>query len=142
MVHQPFTRARHLFLSWARYKQSSRPIQLLEKSFYWYIPPTTTSSKESLSFRFSKKILYTPIFPYVSRASPFLCFLIRQAENLVSGSTLCSLHHYNAKSSYNNNNNGEWNICHVEAKGSTSDPDSNIIYGSNSEVTMTESSKT
>jgi len=22
---------------------------------------------------------------------------------------------------------GEWNICYVEAKGSTSDPDSNII---------------
>ena len=25
---------------------------------------------------------------------------------------------------------GEWNMCYVEAKGSTNDPDSNIIYGS------------
>ena len=29
-------------------------------------------------------------------------------------------------------------MCHVEAKGSTSDPDSNIIYWSNSEVTITK----
>ena len=28
-------------------------------------------------------------------------------------------------------------MCYVEAKGSTSDPDSNIIYGSNSKVTTT-----
>jgi len=26
---------------------------------------------------------------------------------------------------------GEWSMCYVEAKGSTSDLDSNIIYGSN-----------
>ena len=32
-------------------------------------------------------------------------------------------------------------MCHVEAKGSTSDTD-NIIYGSNSKVTITESNKT
>ena len=36
---------------------------------------------------------------------------------------------------------GEWNMCYVEAKGSTSDPDSNIIYGSNSKVTITKSNK-
>jgi len=42
----------------------------------------------------------------------------------------------------NNNNNGEWNMCYVETKGSTSDPDSNIIYGSNSKVTITKSNKT
>ena len=30
-------------------------------------------------------------------------------------------------------------MCYVEAKGSTSDPDSNIVYGSNSKVTITES---
>jgi len=34
------------------------------------------------------------------------------------------------------------NMCYVEAKGSTNDPDSNIIYGSNSKVTATESNKT
>ena len=33
-------------------------------------------------------------------------------------------------------------MCHVEAKGSTSDPDSNIIYGSNPKVTITKSNKT
>ena len=33
-------------------------------------------------------------------------------------------------------------MCHVEAKGSTSDPDSSIIYGSNSKVTITKSNKT
>ena len=34
-------------------------------------------------------------------------------------------------------------VCaYVEAKGSTSDPDSNIIYGSNSKVTITKSNKT
>ena len=34
-------------------------------------------------------------------------------------------------------------ICaYVEAKGSTSDPDSNIIYRSNSKVTITKSNKT
>ena len=33
-------------------------------------------------------------------------------------------------------------MCYVEAKGSTSDPDSNIIYGSNSKVTITKSNKT
>jgi hypothetical protein len=37
---------------------------------------------------------------------------------------------------------GEWNMCYVEAKCSSSDPDSNIIYGSNSKVTITESKKT
>ena len=37
---------------------------------------------------------------------------------------------------------GECNICYVEAKGSTSDPDSNIIVGSNSKVTITKSNKT
>jgi len=37
---------------------------------------------------------------------------------------------------------GEWNMCYVEAKGSTSNPDNNIIYGSNSKVTTTESNKT
>ena len=31
---------------------------------------------------------------------------------------------------------------YVEAKGSTSDPNSNIIIGSNSKVTITESNKT
>jgi hypothetical protein len=36
----------------------------------------------------------------------------------------------------------EWNMCYVEAKGSTSDSDSNIIYGSNSKVTTTKSNKT
>ena len=33
-------------------------------------------------------------------------------------------------------------MCHVEAKGSTSDPNSSIIYGSNSKVTITKSNKT
>ena len=33
-------------------------------------------------------------------------------------------------------------MCYVEAKGSKTDPDSNIIYGSNSKVTNTESNKT
>ena len=32
-------------------------------------------------------------------------------------------------------------MCYVEAKGSKSDPDSNIIYGSNSKVTITQSNK-
>jgi hypothetical protein len=34
------------------------------------------------------------------------------------------------------------NICYVEAKGSTIDPDSNIAYGSNSKVTIAKSNKT
>jgi len=38
--------------------------------------------------------------------------------------------------SYNSNNNNN-NIFYVEAKSSTSDPDSNIIYGINSKVTIT-----
>ena len=33
-------------------------------------------------------------------------------------------------------------MCYVEAKDSTSDPDSNIIYRSNSKVTITKSNKT
>jgi ABC-type Mn2+/Zn2+ transport system permease subunit len=33
-------------------------------------------------------------------------------------------------------------FCYVEAKCSTSDPDSNNIYGSNSEVTITKSKET
>ena len=33
-------------------------------------------------------------------------------------------------------------MCYVEANGSTSDPDSNIIFGSNSKLTTTESNKT
>ena len=33
-------------------------------------------------------------------------------------------------------------MSYAEAKGSTSDPDSNIIYGSISKVTFTESNKT
>ena len=33
-------------------------------------------------------------------------------------------------------------MCFVEAKCSSSDPDSNIIYGSNSKITITESKKT
>ena len=33
-------------------------------------------------------------------------------------------------------------MCCVEAKGSTSDPDSNTIYGSNPKVTITKSNKT
>ena len=37
---------------------------------------------------------------------------------------------------------GELNMCHVEAKGSIIVPDSNVIYGSNSTVTITYSNKT
>ena len=33
-------------------------------------------------------------------------------------------------------------MFYVEAKGSTSDPDSNIIYGSKPKVTTTKSNKT
>ena len=33
-------------------------------------------------------------------------------------------------------------MCYVEAKRSSSDPDPNIIYGSNSKVTVTKSKKT
>ena len=33
-------------------------------------------------------------------------------------------------------------MCHVEAKGNKSDPDSNFMYGSNSKVTITKSNKT
>ena len=33
-------------------------------------------------------------------------------------------------------------MFYVEAKGSTIDPDSNIIYRSNSKLTITESNKT
>jgi len=33
-------------------------------------------------------------------------------------------------------------MCYVEAKSSTIDPDTDIIYGSNSKVTLTESNKT
>jgi len=33
-------------------------------------------------------------------------------------------------------------MCYVEANGNISDPDSNIIYGSNSKATITESNKT
>jgi len=36
----------------------------------------------------------------------------------------------------------KWNVCYVEAKGSTSDHDSNIIYRSNSKVTVTQSNNT
>ena len=32
-------------------------------------------------------------------------------------------------------------MCYVEAKGNTSDPDSNMIYRSNSEVSITKSNK-
>ena len=41
-----------------------------------------------------------------------------------------------------NNNNNNNNTCYVEAKCSSSDPDSNIICGSNSKVTTTKSKKT
>ena len=37
---------------------------------------------------------------------------------------------------------GEWNMCFVEAKGSTTDPDSNVMYRSNSKVTITKSNNT
>jgi hypothetical protein len=37
---------------------------------------------------------------------------------------------------------GELNKCYVEAKCSSIDPDCNIIYGSNSKVTLTKSKKT
>ena len=33
-------------------------------------------------------------------------------------------------------------MCYVEAKDITGDPDSNIIYGSNSKVTITKPNKT
>ena len=33
-------------------------------------------------------------------------------------------------------------MCYVEAKGSTSDPDTIMIYGSNSKVAITKSNKT
>ena len=33
-------------------------------------------------------------------------------------------------------------MCYVEAKYSPSDPDSNIIYGSNSKITIIKSKKT
>ena len=33
-------------------------------------------------------------------------------------------------------------MCYVEAKGSTSDPDSNIMYGSNSKVAIIKSNST
>ena len=33
-------------------------------------------------------------------------------------------------------------MCYVEAKGSTSDPDSNIIHVNNSKVTNTKSNET
>ena len=33
-------------------------------------------------------------------------------------------------------------MCYVEAKGSKIDPDSNIIYGSNSKVIVTKSNMT
>ena len=33
-------------------------------------------------------------------------------------------------------------MCYVEAKGGTSDINSNMIYGSNSKVTITKSNKT
>ena len=33
-------------------------------------------------------------------------------------------------------------MCYVEAKDSTSDPDSNKIYGSNSKATIKKSNKT
>ena len=36
----------------------------------------------------------------------------------------------------------EWNMCYAEAKGSTTDRDSNIVYGSNFKVTITKSNKT
>ena len=42
----------------------------------------------------------------------------------------------------NNNNNNNNNMCYMEGKCSTSDPDCNIIYGSNSKVTVTESKET
>jgi hypothetical protein len=42
----------------------------------------------------------------------------------------------------NNNNNNNNNMRYVEAKSSTSDPDSNIIYGSNSKVAITKSKTT
>ena len=42
----------------------------------------------------------------------------------------------------NNNNNNNNTIGYVEAKHSTSDSDSNIIYGSNSKVTITKSKET
>jgi len=33
-------------------------------------------------------------------------------------------------------------MCYVEEKSGTSDPDSNIIYGNNSKVTITKSNNT
>jgi hypothetical protein len=38
--------------------------------------------------------------------------------------------------------NGELNMCYVEAKHSSSDPVSNIVYGSNPKITIAKSKKT
>jgi len=48
---------------------------------------------------------------------------------------------FNVQFVWNNNNNNN-NKCYVEAKGSTGDTDSNIIYWNNSKVTITKSNKT
>jgi hypothetical protein len=76
------------------------------------------------------------------RTRIFVTVLTRACQIIISVPNTHNLAKNNNRQTKQVQRTGEWNMCYVQAKGSTSDPDSNIIYGSNSKVTITKSNKT
>ena len=114
-----------------------------DKSPYYKHTPANVLENENFKLYWNRSILTDKTIPF---NWPDITFMNKKTKEHIFDRHSCPKH---TLSRQNNNRQtkqvprtGEWNMCYVEAKGSTSDPDSINIYGSNSKVNITESNKT
>jgi hypothetical protein len=109
------------------------------KSHYYKYTPVNVLENYSFKLYWNRGIITDKTIP---SNRPDITFMKKNNKEHLFDRHSCPEH----TNSPNNNRKtrkiprtGEWNKCYVEAKYSTSDPDSNIIYGSNTKVTITKS---
>ena len=109
--------------------------------YYKYIPANVLEN-ENVKLYWNRSILTNKTIVF-NRSDK--TFMNKKTNNAILIDIAVPNTHNLAKTITDKQNNfqelANGNMCYVEAKGSTSDSDSNVIYGSNSKVTITKSNK-
>ena len=108
------------------------------KSPYYKYTSASVLENENFKLYWKSIILTEKTIPF---NRPDITFMNKKTQNTFLIDTAVQNTHNLAKTITDKQNKHQ-ELANVEAKGSTTDPDSNIIYGSNSKVTITESNET
>jgi nitrate reductase assembly molybdenum cofactor insertion protein NarJ len=124
-------------------KLAEAAVLIDDKSPYYKYTPASVLENENFKLHWNRSVLTDKTIPF---NRPDITSMNKKTKNTFLIYIAAPNTHNLAKTITDKQNKYQElanEICaYVEAKGSTSDPDSNIIYGSNSKVTITKSNNT